>query len=200
MGAPIGQKQVVSWQYCTFMTSPGSPTPKSRYWLLALGLLSVAVVVVMVLLAYLLLTLSMPTANVTPTHRPVLSLPTAAPPTTTPGPLLPVKVIFAVEEPIKGFSDCDLYGFSGIVRAGNGDRLAGIQVVVWEDQAGLLALDTTDASGAYLIEIQDKPAQPRLWVQLYRADIPVSAPLPVRTHLDCHNGFQVYQINWQELP
>ncbi len=182
------------------MASPGSSTPKSRYWLLVLGLLSVAVVLVMALLAYLLFTLFTTPARATPTRQPVLNLPTAAPPTTTPGPPIPVELIFGVKEPIKGFSDCERYGFNGIVRAGNGNHLAGIQVAVWEDQAGLLALDTTDASGAYLIEIQDKPAQPRLWVQLYQADIPVSDPLAVTIHLDCHNGFQVYQINWQELP
>ncbi len=180
------------------MASNDSSTPKNRYWLLVLGFLSVAVVLVMALLVYLLFT--MPPTKATPTYQPVLNLPTAAPPTTTPGPPIPVELIFGVKEPIEGLSDCEHYGFNGIVRAGNGNRLAGIQIAVWEDEAGLLALDTTDDSGAYLIEIQDKPTQPRFWVQLYQADIPVSDPLAVTIHLDCHNGFQVYQINWQELP
>ncbi len=184
-----------------FMASSPSPTPRSRYWLVFLSLLSVAVVVVMVLLVYMLLTLPVSTDETTPTSpRSSLSLPTAAPATVISGPPMPLEVVFAVEEPIKGFSDCEVYGFNGVVLDNQGDHLEGIQVVVWEDQTGLLALDTTDANGAYLIEIQGKPTQHTLWVQVYRDDVPVSEPLLVNTHIDCRNGFQVYQINWQELP
>jgi hypothetical protein len=175
------------------------PRSRRKFWLPVLGFLGLAVVAVLSLLAYLLLTIPDTDSQVRPT-RPALSLPAAAPPTNTPGPPLPVKELFKVEEAPEGFVDCDGYGFNGTVTAHNGQHLAGVQVVVWENQTGLVALGTTDDDGNYLIEIQDKPGQPQLWVQIYQDDLPVSAPVSVQIHLDCHSGSQVYQINWQELP
>ncbi len=169
------------------------------------GLLGLFVVIVLGTLACLLFALQLPaeseiisTAAATATH-PSVSLPTASVPTTTPGPPVAQKVVFAAQEPIKGFSDCDVFGFKGIVMAGNGDRLQGVQIVVWDDQAGLLALTITNAEGNYLIEIEDELAQRRLWVQVYQDDLPVSRPAFVETQLDCQNGFQVYQIDWRMI-
>ncbi len=173
---------------------------KSRYWSVTLGLLTMAVVCVIFILAYLLVTLPVPAEQPSPTpRRPVLNLPTAPLPTTQFGPPLPLDVKFIAEEPIKGFSNCSAYGFRGVVKADEGADLAGLQIVVWEDQAGgLLAMGSTHTDGAYSIEIKEKPSQRSLWVQLYRNDVPVSEPLLMKTHLDCQNGFQIYQINWRE--
>src|SRR5512145_790161 len=118
------------------------PTAKSTYWLIFLGLLSVAVIAVMAALAYLLLTIPTSTAGqITPTAtRPALSLPTAPLPTATMGPPPSVEdAVFAAQKPIKGLADCDASGFKGIVSASNGDRLEGIQVIVWEEGVGLVA-------------------------------------------------------------
>jgi len=71
--------------------------------------------------------------------------------------------------------------------------------VVWEKQAGLLALGTTDTEGNYLIEIEGDPAQRKLWVQIYENDLPVSQPVFVETHIDCQTGFQFYQIDWHKI-
>lgn len=178
---------------------------KNRFWLLALTLLSAAVLCVIFVLGYLLVTLPAPPAvqaAPTPTatiHRPVLDLPTVPPPTATAGPPPPIEVKFIARKPVKGFSNCRAYGFKGVVEAKDGGRLPGIQVVVWRDRGGgLLALATTDRRGLYSIEVKDKPAQRKLWVQIYQNDIPVSEPLLVKTQLDCQNGFQIFQIDWQE--
>jgi hypothetical protein len=176
------------------------PTAKSTYWLIFLGLLGVAVIAVMAALAYLLLTLPTSTAGqITPTAtRPALSLPTAPLPTATMGPPPSVEdAVFAAQKPIKGLADCDASGFKGIVSASNGDRLEGIQVIVWEEGVGLVAVDTTDAGGTYQIEMKDKPSQRKFWVQVYQNDVPASEPLSVETQADCRKGFQIYQINWR---
>ncbi len=151
------------------------------------------------LLVYLLLTLPGPVADsqTAPTRRPTLSLPTVPLPTTTPGPPVSGEVVFIAEKPIKGFSNCTKYGFKGVVKASNGDRLAGIQITVWEEGVGLLAVDTTDANGVYIIEIEDQPVQRKFWVQVYQADVPASEPLAVETQADCRQGYQIYQINWR---
>ena len=94
---------------------------------------------------------------------------------------------------------CERYGFWGKVLASNGIQLQGVQIVVWEGQAGLLALSTTDAEGNYLIEIEAEPAQRKLWVQVFENDLPVSQPVVVETQIDCQNGFQVYQIDWRKV-
>jgi hypothetical protein len=174
---------------------------KSRYWLAALGLLSVAVACVAAVLAYLLLTLPVPANNVSPTpRRIVVDLPTAPLPAATSGLRRPLEVKFIPEEPIKGFSSCNSFGFKGKVTTGLDHPLAKIQAVVWsEESGGLLALDTTGTDGLYSIEIQAEPAQRNLWVQLYQNDSPVSEPVQVKTHIDCRTGYQIFQINWHEL-
>lgn len=175
------------------------PISKSQYRLIILILLSVAVVAVMALLAYLLLTLpTTPHVQATASpRRPALSLPTAPLPTATPGPPPSLKAVFTAEKPIKGFSDCNKYGFKGVVKASNNDRLAGVQVIIWEEGVGLLNMATTDGGGSYVIEINAKPARRKLWVQVYLNDVPASDPISVETEADCHTGFQFYQINWR---
>ncbi len=175
---------------------------KNRLWFGIIGLLSVAVLGVMAVLAYLLFTLPAPMAMASPTRgRPTLSLPTAPLPATTPGLRRPLYVRFVPQEPIKGFSNCDSYGFRGKVTNPQDGPLAGFQVVVWQDEGGgLLALERTDQNGTYAIKIPAKPAPRALWVQLYEDDSPVSEPILLKTQIDCQNGFQIFQLNWQELP
>ena len=116
-----------------------------------------------------------------------------------PCPPPPQEVIFAAKDPMQGFSNCTHYGFKGVVTAGNGKRLQGVQIVVWEDKAGLLALSNTDATGNYLIDIEAKSAQRKLWIQVFEDDLPVSQPVFVETQIDCQTGFQFYQIDWQQV-
>ncbi|MFN8453676.1 MAG: hypothetical protein U0401_03230 [Anaerolineae bacterium] len=176
------------------------PTSKRSSWIIILSLLGVAVITVMGLLAYLLLTLPASRAEApnTPTPRPTLGLPTAPPSTQTPGPPPSLKVVFTAEKPIKGFANCTEYGIKGVVTAANGDRLGGIQITLWAEGVGLIELNHTDAGGSYAIEIKDKPARRKLWVQVYQNDLPVSDPLSVETELDCHKGHQIFQVNWRE--
>ena len=172
---------------------------KKVYRSAVLGVLSGAVVVVMLFLAYLLFTLPVPDVAATPT-APALSLPTAPAPTATPGPPpSPLKAAFAAEQPVQGFSNCSKYGFWGVVTETAGDDATGVQVVVWEDQVGLLAMGTTDVQGNYRIELEGAPAQRKLWLQLYRNDVPVSAPALLQTQVDCRQGFQMYQVDWREI-
>ncbi|MFN8456068.1 MAG: hypothetical protein U0401_15610 [Anaerolineae bacterium] len=176
--------------------------PKSQHsvWIIVLSLLGVAVIAVMGLLAYLLLTLpaSRAEAQNTPTPRPTLGLPTAPPPTPTPGPPPSLKVVFTAEKPLKGFANCTRYGVKGVVAAANGDRLGGVQITLWAEGVGLIKLSDTDAGGSYALEIEDKPARRKLWVQVYQNDLPVSDPLSVETELDCRKGRQIFQVNWRE--
>lgn len=160
--------------------------------------MSLAVITVMGLLVYLLLTLPTADSQATLTPNPTLSLPTAPPPTATLGPPSSTEVVFTAEKPIKGFSNCAKYGFKGVVKASNDDRLAGIQITIWEEGVGLLAVDTTDEDGVYVIEIKDQPTQRKFWVQVYQNDVPASDPLSVETQSDCRQGYQIYQINWRE--
>ena len=131
--------------------------------------------------------------------RSALSLPTAAPPPITPGPPAPQQVKFAPAEPAKGFPNCDSYGFKGVVSDRNGKRLQGVQIVAWEDKVGLLNLTNTDAGGSYLIEIEAEPGLRKVWVQVFENDIPVSEAVAVETQINCQTGFQIYQVNWQEI-
>ncbi len=155
---------------------------------------------VMIVLGYLILTLPAPPAAATPTqHRVELSLPTAVPPTATPGPPpAPLEVTFVPQEPVQGFSNCETYGFWGIITGVNGRGLAGTQVVVWQDQTGLLAVATTDIRGNYSLPLKDKTAPLRLWLQVYQNDIPVSGPVQLDIQVDCHSGFQQYKVDWQQ--
>ncbi len=177
------------------------PKSRNRYWLIILSFLSVAVVGVIALLLYLLLTLPAPARPIQATlspSRPALSLPTVPLPTATPGPPPSGKIVFTAEKPIKGFSDCQKYGFKGVVTASNGNRLAGVQVIIWQEGVGLLTVGNTNEEGRYSLEIKDKPAQRKLWVQVYQNDVPVSEPMSLETQADCRTGYQVYQINWRE--
>ncbi|MCB0212240.1 MAG: hypothetical protein KDJ52_23060 [Anaerolineae bacterium] len=155
----------------------------------------------MLSLAYVLVFRPNETAGTaaTPTRLPALSLPTASVPTNTPGPPLPEHVYFTVEEPIEGFSNCEQYGFYGVVKNGHETPLQGVQVVVWDNQAGLVALSTVNTTGNYQLELELLPSHQKLWVQIYENDLPVSQPLLVEPNIDCQIGFQVYEINWQQL-
>lgn len=82
---------------------------------------------------------------------------------------------------------------------GSEEPLPGVQVVVWDDVSGLVALDTTGPDGAYRLAIKGKAAVRNLWVQIYENDLPVSEPVLVQTQVDCEHGFQMYQVNWRQL-
>ena len=167
-------------------------------------ILGVAVIAVMVIFVGLLFTLWLP-VNKSATS-PVLAdkqtfkLPTAPVPTSTPGPVVPGEIIYTAQQPIEGFSSCENFGFKGAVVEGNGTGIQNVQIVVWDKKDGLLAVDVTNAQGSYLIELTNDPSRARdLWVQLYQNDLPVSQPVAVKTQIDCENGFQIHQINWQRV-
>lgn len=170
-------------------------------WYVIIGLLSVAVGCVLAVLVYLLAAPPPPPKKIVPTStRLAFVLPT---PTTlgavAPPPIPNIK--FEAQEPIQGFANCHSYGLNGKIVSSRGQPLAQVQVVVWEDDRGaLLALDTSAADGAYRISINSPPTGQNVQVQLYRADRPVSEPLLLKIYVDCENGFQIYQVNWQELP
>lgn len=199
----VGQETSCPTFLASIMASPIPPSGTNRYWIVVLVLLSVAVGIVMAILAGMVLTLPAPPESVeaAPTgHGAELSLPTAPLPTITSGPPLPLEAIFVAQTPIKGYSNCEVYGFYGAVRAADGNYLKGIQVVVWEEKTGLLSLDTTDTGGNYRIQLTGESASHKFWVQIFQDDYPVSEPLPVEFHRDCQNGFQIYQVDWQEAP
>lgn len=183
------------------MTAPRRPRSGSRYWVPLLGFLSLSVVIILIVLIYLVSTLpaAVPGGDVAVTTRPALTLPTAASPTTTPGPPLPQLVKFVPVESIKGFSNCEHYGFKGVVSDRNGIRLQGVQLVAWEDKIGLLDLSHTDAGGSYFIEAEAKPGLHKLWIQVFENDVPVSEAVEVETQINCQTGFQIYQVDWQEV-
>ncbi|MCB0190739.1 MAG: hypothetical protein KDJ65_02240 [Anaerolineae bacterium] len=176
-------------------------TSKSKSWLVIFGVVSVFLLIFMLSLAYVLVFRPTETTEIAATHTrlPALSLPTASVPTNTPGPPLPEQVLFTAQEPIKGFSNCEQYGFYGIVQNSHETLLRGVQVVVWDNQAGLVALNAVDGEGNYQVELTALPSQQKLWVQIYENDLPVSQPLLVEPNIDCQNGFQIYEINWQRL-
>jgi hypothetical protein len=187
------------------MAASRPPKAKNRYWLVIFSSLSVVILIVMAIVVYLFYAVRVSTTAATPLAatptpgEPGLSLPTPADDQLSSGPPAPQLIKFVPEEPIQGFSSCAQYGVKGMASTGNGERLQGVQIVVWEERAGLLALTTTDSEGNYLIEIVDKPGPHRLWVQVYQDDLPISEAVLVETQLDCQVGFQVYQINWQQL-
>ena len=185
-----------------FMAAPSPRTSKTRYLPLIVGLIGVSIVVILGSVICVQFTFwlprqqkPLPTDNATSS---ALDLPTAPPPTATPGPPIPEEIVFMAEEPIRGFSDCNKFGFWGRVSTSNESRLQGVQIVLWESQAGLLALSNTDTDGGYLIEIEGEPAQRKLWVQVFEGDLPVSEPVFVETQSDCQNGFQVFQLDWRQ--
>jgi hypothetical protein len=182
------------------MTTPRQPGPARRYWVPLLGFLTICVIVVVIILIYLISTLpaAVPNDEAAVRTHPVLNLPTAASPPTTPGPPLPQEVKFVPVEPIKGFSNCQHYGFKGVVSGRNGTRLQGVQLVAWEDKVGLLALGSTDQGGSYVIEVAAQPGPHKLWLQVFENDVPVSEAVAVETQINCQTGFQIYQVDWQE--
>ncbi|MCB9079926.1 MAG: carboxypeptidase regulatory-like domain-containing protein [Anaerolineaceae bacterium] len=178
-----------------------TPRPsKSKSWLVLFGIVSVILLIFMLSLAYVLIAQPNVTAEAAPTAtRPeALSLPTASAPTLTPGPPLAERIDFTVEEPVEGFSNCDRYGFEGVVIGRNGEPLQGVQIVVWDNQTGLVSLTTTDRQGTYLIELEQLPPHRKLWIQIFANDLPVAQPLLVEPNVDCQTGFQVYRINWRQ--
>ena len=181
------------------MSSFTPRTSKSKTWLAIFGVVSVFLLIFMLSLAYALIFQPTRTSQIpaTATRLPALSLPTALLPTNTPGPPLPQQVIFTVVEPIEGFSSCDSYGFRGFVMNGNNEPVPSVQVVVWDNQSGLVALNETTDDGFYSIELQELPAHQRLWVQLIENDLPVSQPLLVEPNVDCQTGYQIYEIDWR---
>ena len=186
------------------MATPTPPGSKKSHQIIVLAILGVAVIAVMTILATLLFTLWLP-VNKSATSpaladKQTFKLPTAPVPTSTPGPVVPGEIIYTAQQPIEGFSSCEKFGFKGAVVKGNGTGIQNVQIVVWDKKDGLLALDATSAQGSYLIELSNDPLRQRdLWVQLYQNDLPVSQPVAVKTHIDCENGFQIFQINWQRV-
>ncbi|MCB0165267.1 MAG: carboxypeptidase regulatory-like domain-containing protein [Anaerolineae bacterium] len=175
-------------------------TSKNKTWLVLFGVVSIGLLIFMLSLAYVLIAQPNVTAETAATAtRPAgLSLPTAPVPTTTPGPPLPERIDFTVEEPVEGFSDCERYGFEGSVISRKGEPLSGVQVVVWDDQTGLVSLTTTGSQGTYLIELEQLPPHQKLWIQIFANDLPVAQPLLVEPNIDCQTGFQVYRVNWRQ--
>lgn len=175
-------------------------TSKSKAWLVLFGVVSVVLLIFMLSLAYVLIAQPNVTAETAATAtRPAgLSLPTAAASTMTPGPPLPERIDYTVEEPIAGFSDCERYGFQGVVLDRHGEPLQGVQIVVWDNQTGLVSLTTTGSQGAYLIELEQLPPHQKLWIQIFANDLPVAQPLLVEPNVDCQTGYQVYQVNWRQ--
>ena len=175
-------------------------TSKSKTWLALFGVVSVILLIFMLSLAYVLIAQPDVTTETAATAtRPAgLSLPTASAPTTTAGPPLPERIDFTVEEPVEGFSNCERYGFQGVVTDRNGEPLQDVQVVVWANQTGLVALTATGSQGTYLIELEQLPLHQKLWIQIFANDLPVAQPLLVEPNIDCQTGFQVYQVNWRQ--
>jgi hypothetical protein len=177
-------------------------TSKNRNLPLIVGLFGLSAAIVLGSLACLLFVIRLPAGRaLTPTPLATssgLDLPTAAPATATPGPPVPDTVNFVAEEPIKGYSDCNRYGFRGVVKKGNGDGQRDVQIVVWQENAGLLALSSTDETGKYALVIDGLPAERKLWVQVFENDLPVSLPVFLETQIDCQSGYQIYEIDWQQ--
>lgn len=131
------------------------------------------------------------------TRNPVLQLPTAAIPTSTPGPPAPERIEFMAEEPITGLSNCNVYGVEGVIQTDKGQGLSNTQVVIWDEATGLLDLGVTDSTGRYRIDLEGDLALHKLWVQVFNDDQPVSQPVRVEPQLDCQHGFQIFLINWR---
>jgi hypothetical protein len=194
----LGQEFILPYFFDNFMTA-SNPSLKNGCWVVILGILSVVVIMVMIILASLLIDLSLPPPTTPPPDPTLLNLPTASASTATPGPLMPNEIKFIPEEPLSGFSNCEVYGIQGKVNIAAGHSLAGVQIIVWEEQTGLLTLGTPTAEGNYRIELKEAPSFRTLLVQVYQSDAPVSLPVSVQLQTDCQNGFQVYQINWHEV-
>ena len=187
------------------MATSTPPSSRSPIWLVILGLVSLFIVGVMVtIVCYLLVvgrTVTQPNPNPTATKidsLTELNLPTAIPPTATVGPPAPLKLIYAAQDPIVGFSSCTSYGFKGNVAVDDKQEVKDIEVIIWEDQAELFGLDTLDEAGNYAFEVSDSPTQRRFWVQVFENDVPVSEAVSVEIQPDCQEGFQIYQVDWRK--
>lgn len=166
-------------------------------WFVILIGLGMGVGAILLMLVYLLITLPIATSsNLAPTPI-TLSLPTAPVATTTFNPPVPHETPFVAKEPIRGFNNCETYGFRGIVWTADNESFPGIQVVVWDDQERLSAIETTDVSGIYEIEMTTQPTTPQFWLQLYQGDRPVSEAIPLDITANCETGYQIYQVDWQ---
>ncbi len=177
------------------MFSPTSHTIQRGCWAVLLSLLSIAVLIVLTIFFGLLLDLFQQHRTApSPSQVAALTLPTANPPTATLGPPLPDDVRFIPETPVKGFSNCEAYGFRGLIKADV--AYESVQVVVWQDGSTLLKLDSVDPTGHYHLEFTGQPAQRKVWIQVYQDDLPVSKPFPLEIQIDCQRGFQVYEIDW----
>ena len=182
------------------MSSPASRSSKTQYTPLIIGSIGIVMVLILGTVACLLLLSrrSQEQQNIAPIPT-VTNLDTEPLPTPAAGTNSPSKISYVAQEPIKGFSDCDKFGFKGSVKTGNGTQLEGVQIVVWEETIGLLALDSTDLEGAYSITFEGSAEARKLWVQVYENDVPVSQPVLTQIQFDCQTGFQVYQIDWQQI-
>ena len=179
------------------MTTP--PRLKLTH-LAVLAILTVVVAVVLALLGYLLFSLPPSRVQKAGTRYATFNLPTAAAPGPAAGPPAPKRVRYTALEPITGYSSCQGIGLKGAVQTGNGTSIQNVQVVVWDDNAGLLDLASIEASGEYRLDLSAPPPAPqRLWVQLFEDDQPVSQPVVVQTQLDCEQGLQVFEIDWEKV-
>ena len=167
--------------------------------LAVLTVLVISVMALMALLGYLLLSLPSSRVQRTGTRYATFNLPTAAAPAPTEGPPKPERVRYTAVEPITGYSNCQGIGLRGAVQAGNETGIQNVQIVVWDDNAGLLALASIEARGTYRLDLPGPPAPQRLWVQLFEDDQPVSQPVVVQTQIDCERGLQVFEIDWGKV-
>jgi len=184
--------------------SMSSSTPNSKkngYLPVVVGSVGVFIVIVLSTIICLLFVFRLPTA---PNRRPIATVPAPSinptvesVSTSSPSPPDSERILFSADEPIKGFSDCQKYGFRGRIRTSNETQLNGVQIVVWAENAGLLALENIDPSGNYAIEMDGEPDQRKLWVQVYANDAPASRPVLVEIQYDCQSGFQLYQVDWR---
>lgn len=176
--------------------------PKNRVWLAVFGFVSIFLLLFMLSLAYALrIQTNQASQGGTPTatHTSIFRLPTAPLATSPLGLPFPQQIHFIAEDPIKGFSNCEIFGFTGMVQTEHDTLVDAVQIAVWDNYTGLLALAPVDAKGKYLIELNEQLAQHNVSLQIYENDLPVSQPVVVQPHTDCENGFQVFEINWHEV-
>jgi hypothetical protein len=176
----------------------GPPHLRISY-LLVLVTLTIIVVAVLALLGYLLFTLPSSYAQKTGTRYATFKLPTASIPDLTVGPPEPERIRYTAMEPITGFSNCQGIGLKGEVQTGNGMGIQNVQIVVWDDNAGLLDMTGIKVGGRYRLDLPDPLTPQRLWVQLFDDDQPISQPVVGQTQLDCEQGLQVFEIDWEKV-
>jgi hypothetical protein len=161
--------------------------------------LAISVATVLTLLGYLLFTLPPSRVQKTETRYATFNLPTASIPDPTAGPPEPDRISYNALEPITGYSNCQGTGLKGAIQTGNGTDIQDVQVVVWDDDAGLFDMASIGTNGRYRLDLPGPVMPRRLWVQLFEDDQPVSRPVPVQTQLDCEQGLQVFEIDWEKV-